>query len=157
MFIYTGVLFPVRSDCLDFDSSTPEGMRGVLGAELKFMGHDRKLSLLPPAPPQPHRERACMQARRLALALLVLNFKTLPFTACKQQYRAPASQASTLTRIYSQPRRVRVCLLYETSIWLDLFTNRSIILKEITPYLIHNLLRFRISFLSTTLWVTIIT
>ena len=62
MFIYTGVLFPVRSDCLDFDSSTPEGMRGVLGAELKFMGHDRKLSLLPPAPPQPHRERACMQA-----------------------------------------------------------------------------------------------
>ena len=62
MFIYTGVLFPVRSDCSDFDSSTPEGMRVVLGAELKFMGHDRKLSLLPPAPPQPHRERACTQA-----------------------------------------------------------------------------------------------
>ena len=61
--MYTGVLFPVRSDCLGFDSSTPEGMRGVLGAELKFMGHDRKLSLLPPAPPpQPHRERACTQA-----------------------------------------------------------------------------------------------
>ena len=61
MFIYTGVLFPVRSDYLDFDSSTPEGMRGVLGAELKFMGHDRKLSLLPPVPPQSHRERACTQ------------------------------------------------------------------------------------------------
>ena len=61
--MYTGVLFPVRSDCLGFDSSTPEGMRGVLGAELKFMGHDCKLSLLPPAPPpQPHRERACTQA-----------------------------------------------------------------------------------------------
>ena len=63
----TSVLFPVRSDCLGFDSSTPEGMRGVLGAELKFMGHDRKLSLLPPAPPpQPHRERACTQATRPA-------------------------------------------------------------------------------------------
>ena len=59
MFIY-----PVRSDYLDFDSSTREGMRGVLGAELKFMGYDRKLSLLPPAPPQPHRERACTQARK---------------------------------------------------------------------------------------------
>ena len=65
--MYKGVLFPVRSDCLiGFDSSTPEGMRGVLGAELKFMGHDRKLSLLPPAPPpQPHRERACTQATLL--------------------------------------------------------------------------------------------
>ena len=61
--MYTGVLFPVRSDCSGFDSSTPEGMRGVLGAELKFMGHDRKLSLLSPAPPpQPHHERACTQA-----------------------------------------------------------------------------------------------
>ena len=64
MFIYTGVLFPVRSDYLEFDSLTPEGMRGVLGAELKFMGHDRKLSLLPPTPPQSHRERACTQAIR---------------------------------------------------------------------------------------------
>ena len=63
--MYTGALFPVRYDCfIGFDSSTPEGMRGVLGAELKFMGHDRKLSLLPPAPPpQPHRERACTQAK----------------------------------------------------------------------------------------------
>ena len=76
--MYTGVLFPVRSDCSGFDSSTPEGMRGILGAELKFMGHDRKLSLLPPAPPpQPHRERACTQATIFCLLYSIGKSTTL--------------------------------------------------------------------------------
>ena len=50
MFIYMDFIFPVRSDWSDFDSSKPEAMQGLLGAEFKFTGHDGKLSLSFPAP-----------------------------------------------------------------------------------------------------------
>ena len=74
---YNDIRNPVRSDWSDFDSSTPEGMRGVLGAELKFMGHDRKLSLLPHPPPPgapQARERACTQATFFGSAVIPTSF-----------------------------------------------------------------------------------